>query len=395
MRSFFPFITFTLFFFFCLSSSAQWQLVHTGSAQVWAMTNKGNILYAGDLNGIYYSDDFGASWAVNTCQCNYVRNIVFWDSIMYVTSDYDGVFKSNDNGSTWVSIDSGIANPTQAWSLTHNDSLLILGTSGSFSGDKATIYISSDSGSTWTNVLVLTSQDVFYSFSILGNEIFAGVLPSGLYYSDDKGATWTLKNGIISAKHLGLGDTNLLCGVTGGIGGTYLSTDKGISWLNVLPVQYGYCFASYEQFTFTGNSNGFYYSTDNGYTWTADNLGLPATKHIISICVIDSIVFAGTDQGEIYKKDVTTINTQATDVPDQMHSVFVFPNPTNDVLNIRFKSNEEYRFQLFNVLGEILLDVNLRDESNSINLSGFADDIYFYRFGINTNEYQSGKIIKQ
>jgi hypothetical protein len=46
-------------------------------------------------------------------------------------------------------------------------------------------------------------------------------------------------------------------------------------------------------------------------------------------------------------------------------------------------------------LGEILLDVNLRDESNSINLSGFADDIYFYRFGINTNEYQSGKIIKQ
>jgi hypothetical protein len=92
---------------------------------------------------------------------------------------------------------------------------------------------------------------------------------------------------------------------------------------------------------------------------------------------------------------VTTINTQATDAPDQMHSVFVFPNPTNDVLNIRFKSNEEYRFQLFNVLGEILLDVNLRDESNSINLSGFADDIYFYRFGINTNEYQSGKIIKQ
>ena len=88
MRSFFPFITFTLFFFFCLSSSAQWQLVHTGSAQVWAMTNKGNILYAGDLNGIYYSDDFGASWTVNTCQCNYVRNIVFWDSIMYVTSDF-------------------------------------------------------------------------------------------------------------------------------------------------------------------------------------------------------------------------------------------------------------------------------------------------------------------
>jgi len=377
-----------------LQSKAQWQL-SLDSCSSWSMVKQDTSVLAGTANGVYFSDNGGTAWTFKNCPATYVRSIVIKDSIIFITSDFNGVFKSLDNGITWTSINSGITNPTQAWSLSQNDSLLILGTSGSFAGDTASIYISSNNGALWTKVFSLGMFDVFYSFAVKDNEVFAGILPSGLYYSNDKGVTWTLHNAIISAKHIALSDTNLLCGVTGGTGGTYLSTDKGISWVNVLPVYYGNCFATSNNFTFTGNTNGFYYSIDNGYTWLNDNSGLPANTEVISICVIDSAIFIGTTNAEIYARDITEIvtglNYWITPNPD----ICVFPNPTTNTLNIQYNFSKSIQFTLYNSLGVKIIDKILTNTTSTMNLTAYANDIYFYKVIADEQVIKSGTIIKQ
>ena len=201
----------TIFFvgFISLQSAAQWQLA-LDSCYSWSIAKKDTSVLAGKSNGIYFSDISGTRWTFKNCPASYVRSIVVKDSIIFITSDFDGVFKSLDNGLTWISINSGISNPAQAWSITCNDSLLLLGTSSSFAGDTASLYISSDDGAMWKKVYSLGTTEVFYSFAVSENEVFVGVLPSGLFYSNDKGLTWTLRNPGIAAKHIALSEPNLL-----------------------------------------------------------------------------------------------------------------------------------------------------------------------------------------
>lgn len=160
---------------------AQWSFSQTCNTSVWSMAVKDNQVLAGAAMGIYFTEDNGDTWLLKNCPASYVRTIITRDNALYFNSDFDGVFKSSDNGDTWVSINTGIANPAQAWSLTQNDSLLILGTSGSFAGDSAEIYISSDLGEHWSKVFSLGQFDVFYSFASAGDDRFAGFDTDYLY----------------------------------------------------------------------------------------------------------------------------------------------------------------------------------------------------------------------
>lgn len=373
--------------------NAQWQLslIPAPSYSSWSIAKMGTDVLAGVGNGIYFSGDYGITWTLKSCPTSYVRNIVVWDSIIFINGDFDGVYKSLDNGTTWISIDSGITNPSQAWSLTHNDSLLILGTSGSFAGDTASIYISSDDGAFWTKVFSIGTHDVFYSFAVSGHEVFSGALPSGLFYSNDKGVTWTLQSGG-NSKHIGLADTNLL---RAGGAGIFLSTDKGISWVNVFSLYTGYALASTGNFTFAGTSNGFYYSLDDGYTWINNNNGLPPVTGVISICAVDSFIFIGTADAEIYRRNIADITTGINDLNTSNPNWIVFPNPSNNILNIQNNSGQKFQFTLYNSLGEKIIETILADKLNTIDLSSFTNGIYFYYAITTEQKITTGKIIKQ
>ncbi len=380
-----------LLIFLSFSTNAQWQL-SLDSCYSWSMAEKDTGALAGTSNGIYFSDNSGTTWTLKNCPASYVRSIVVSDSAIYFTSDFDGVFKSLDNGTTWTSINTGISNPAQAWSLIQNDSLLILGTSGSFAGDTASIYISSNDGVNWKKVFSLGTHDVFYSFAISENEVFVGVLPSGLYYSNDKGVTWSLRNLSIGAKHIALSGGNLLCGVTGGTGGTYLSNDGGFTWLNVLPIQHGYCFATYNNLTFTGNTGGFYYSTDSGSTWIMDNNGLPFNTSVISVCVVDSFLYIGTTSAEIYKRRIEDINTGVTEI--ESSELCIFPNPVTNILTLQTNSTEPFQIIIYNVSGEILFDENIY-KHKTIDISDYSNGVYFYKAINFKKTIRSGRMIKQ
>ena len=296
------------------------------------MAQKDSTVMAGTLNAMEVTGDYGTTWTSNNAPGTFVRNILVRDSMIFITAP--SVYRSSDNGATWQSQNNGIARPSQVWSLAQNDSLLILGTSGSFAGDTASIYISSDNGDSWLKVFSLGTFDVLYSFAVLKDEVFVGVLPSGVFYSCDKGVTWTNKNTALAAKHIGLSDTNLLCGVTGGSGGIFLSSDKGATWTNTLPLYYGYAFATSGSLTFAGTSNGFYYSNDLGYSWINDNAGLPPVTGVISVCVADSFIFIGTTNAGIFRRHLedmaTGINSNSVHEPQ----ISASPNPFSTEITI-------------------------------------------------------------
>jgi len=75
--------------------------------------------------------------------------------------------------------------------------------------------------------------------------------------------------------------------------------------------------------------------------------------------------------------------------------VYVFPNPSNNILNIQNNSAQQVQFTLYNYLGEKIIDKTLTEKTSTINLSAYSNDIYFYRVNNDKHLMTSGKIIKQ
>ena len=72
----------------------------------------------------------------------------------------------------------------------------------------------------------------------------------------------------------------------------------------------------------------------------------------------------------------------------------LYPNPMEDQLNILFSTDsEEIKFQLFNALGQKVIDTFINSTNNSISTSDLQNGIYFYRIEVK-NAIQTGKIIK-
>ena len=70
----------------------------------------------------------------------------------------------------------------------------------------------------------------------------------------------------------------------------------------------------------------------------------------------------------------------------------VFPNPTTGLIN--FKGIESgYRVDVYNVLGQVVHSSTATDENYSVNLSGNAKGVYFYRVTDNMVNVQQGKIV--
>jgi hypothetical protein len=68
-----------------------------------------------------------------------------------------------------------------------------------------------------------------------------------------------------------------------------------------------------------------------------------------------------------------------------------FPNPFNDELNFKIKSNESVSYEITNVLGQIVNSGDVSKENSRISLENLASDIYF----IKINNSKVHKIIKQ
>ncbi len=214
-------------------------------------------------------------------------------NIVYVAYPVAEVARSMDDGTSWTSLPqilprSGIVN-----------SLTIMGTD-IFAGTTHGVYLSGNSGSSWTAVnnglpAVISVQTIVVS-SDSTEDLFAGT-NHGVFLSTNDGSDWSPVNA-------GLTDTTVNCLLFSGTrlyagtdSGLFSTSDNGLKWVRSgsgpTPDSIN-CLASNGTSLYAGTDSGVFMSTDGGNNWIANGLSGELTR---TLAFKDSTLFAGTDDG--------------------------------------------------------------------------------------------------
>lgn len=87
-------------------------------------------------------------------------------------------------------------------------------------------------------------------------------------------------------------------------------------------------------------------------------------------------------------------NPSGISKPNSENEILLYPNPAYNVLHIQNNSTQLVLFTLYNPLGEKLIDQIVANKTSTINLSAYANGIYFYNLSYDKERIKSGKIIK-
>jgi photosystem II stability/assembly factor-like uncharacterized protein len=196
-------------------------------------------------------------------------NVIFEaDNIVYAGTETQGVYKSTDNGLSWVAANAGIERTSISDLIVSGANLL-----AAVKADCPTslnVFKSTDNGATWSGTSGLAGN-VVNSFALKGGSVWAffSALPnnSGVARSTDNGNTWQVVPSIITNAGESIVSDNAIIVAEDNF--IWRSTDDGMSWDVV------------EQFALTGISSfakagtklfgaattGFHTSTDNGASW--------------------------------------------------------------------------------------------------------------------------------
>lgn len=275
-------------------SGGSWTSVSStalGSKMVMSLTVSGSFVVAGTLNGgIYRTKNYGGSWAnTNTGLGNLtVRTLYKSATSKHLFAGGDGgVFVSTNNGQSWTAVNNGLP--------TGSTPPIVYGLAGA--GQKiyaatyyAGVYYSSDRGATWSQTALQAST---LSIIVNGSNVHTGTMRDGVYYSTNRGNSWTqVNNGIIASSIGALASmgTDLYAGhntpgdvarSTNG-GGGWTSTGVGVI-VNDLFVDGSVLYAG----TFGG---GLKKSTDLGATWSSN---VYFGSYVRAVTMIGSDLYAG------------------------------------------------------------------------------------------------------
>lgn len=255
------------------TASAQWQQsTGTTGLNMQSLISRGETAFAGGATGTYRSENNSASFTISNSGNDSVgptRGFASDETYIY-TCTSQGVFRSANNGATWISKSSGMTNLLTSGIIQVQSHLFVVGPSGVFRSD--------NNGDSWIaagmagiDVRCVTAVDA---------TVFVGTNGSGVYKSTNWGSTWvTVNTGLASTniRAIEAKGTTLFAG--GQIGtGVYRSTNLGASWSllagGLLSGSYR-GFAHDDRLIVAGSyGGGIFYSVDNGEYWTRINTGL-------------------------------------------------------------------------------------------------------------------------
>ncbi len=273
---------------------AQWKQIGPYVGPVTCFATIGSRAFAGcPGGGVLVSTDNGTTWTdMNTGLPDTIVNALAVSGANLLAGTSTGVFLSTDNGAQWTSAISGL----YVYSFGVCGSRVYAAAANS----EERVFVSTDSGTTWT-----AANTPFPKFSCmvqLGSAHYAGVddgTVGGVYLSSNSGATWTQSGNGLAGRYvtaLAVSDTIMFAGTEGGV---FRSTDQGTSWtvadtglkntnVRALAVSGASLFA--------GTDGGILFSKNSGITWQAENCGLMSGA-IFALSVSGANIFAGTTVG--------------------------------------------------------------------------------------------------
>lgn len=207
------------------------------STDINAMCTSGETLYVAASTRVFVVTGNGADWkALPAKGLENVRimSIAVYDGTIFLGTLDDGVFISNDNGSTWTASNTGIKHSGTFYhtvnAFTKVGSKIYLGSnSGQGMKDKSALYVSGDMGKTWAVIPEILKKESIKSLQTDGKNIFAYSLYNSTVsrlngepgnfqeFPEDR---FKQKGYVITDKIIYKGDYF----------GVYTSADNGVNW---------------------------------------------------------------------------------------------------------------------------------------------------------------------
>jgi photosystem II stability/assembly factor-like uncharacterized protein len=296
-----------------------------------------STLYAGTAEGVFKSDDGGATWRAASVGIPYGRvQTIAIDpsatSTLYAGTltpdgvDSVGIFKSTDGGASWTAINEGLidpltgVSPLDVWSLAidpKNPGTILAGSRFS------EIFKSANGGVTWQYTTLggyqLALETSAFQFDPSGSSRILAATTLGLLRSTDGGNNWSGYGNVSDSFFTLVTDpaspATLYAGNIAG-SGIFKSTDSGAHWTTInkglpsnqgatgaLPLVVGFAVDPARPSTLYAGTygNGLYRSTDGGSNWSSASGAMRSTFVTTLAFGQSSALLAGTLGGGVYR----------------------------------------------------------------------------------------------
>ena len=305
--------------YYSTNSGAVWTLSHsnqyTGVPNRLALVDSTAMLLGMWVDGIFRKENYLDQLKPSNKNFDNIPLVsVVVDSLgaIYVAQSNAGLYKSTDDGSTWIQLKNGISgyiNVIRTFPKTRQRGNIFVGTSEG-------LYRSSDGGNNWDNINLPFSYTSVSMVDVHADSVFLVFTYSGLFISSDNGVTWSINNNnrfnTIYATGYNPETKYYYAGTNQGVwrttnpAGTWSLPNNNLTYGDVGKLALsskGKIFASY-------NYMGLYRSNDNASSFYKLTTGLPTSPSISDI-IIDSKeqvfvgirykgVYASTDIGDIW-----------------------------------------------------------------------------------------------
>jgi hypothetical protein len=173
---------------------------------------KDGILFAAAMSsGVYLSTDYGNTWAAanNGIPFTTIDDIAVHGGDLFAAGNE--VYRSTDNGANWTPASTGIPAFAGLNRLASAGNTLV-----AVSLYNSSVYRTTDMGASWTVASQLPGAGGTDLISD-GTNLFSGVINAGVYLSTNSGTTWTnIREGLptpgIGFYYLAINGTDLVCG---------------------------------------------------------------------------------------------------------------------------------------------------------------------------------------
>jgi photosystem II stability/assembly factor-like uncharacterized protein len=386
-----------------------WQVINNGikNSFITSLTQAmDSTIWVGTWGtGLFYSVNNGSAWNYTGMATKKVSSIKldYNNNIFIATSD--GVYFSEDNGTSWIDKSVGMTYRRFEDLIIIND-CIYAGTYG------AGLYRSCNGGNSWTKISYSLPSQMIYKLAILEEYLLCGT-SSGIYKTSNDGASWEPFFSMIPDAIFVTSDDDVYVGT--GNDGAFLSRDKGQTWISL--IGNGLLAGMINTFgeDLVGNiyagtdGGGVYVTLDDGYTWSKLNNGLPYLDINVFLSSLDGYMYAGTIGGGLYRSidPISSIKSGETNFNIESFTLSQnYPNPFNPstVISYRLPVIGFVTLKVYDILGrEVATLVNEEKQAgeyevefNTASLpsrsgSALTSGIYFYQLLVSDFQSKDGK----